>query len=308
VKLRIHEGLPPGFDDVDALLSQVGAVLVVWDAALAGTASNAASLRDYVARHLQQLRGEARRRTYRWRCRSAVCNMLVLLRSFFIRLLAYWCRGLRRDAQRRDPSLGGLRTLVLCNKTDSTPCPLPMIEGLGAGDLFLAGSAQRGTNMSALWRRVEACAAPFNAPAGAWKAPASAAAPMLATNTRVGKSLSWRDWLWGTSWTMNPDEAADGSQQSSDLRPSVLTGPLPIARARSGEIAGTSAPELPPDVNRVSKAATAVAAATAVDAAATHVSLSSDEEEWDARGAVKDIPTVATAATVVAAVGMPRRQ
>ena len=37
---------------------------------------------------------------------------------------------------------------------------MPEIAGLQKGDLFLAGSAQNGTNMSALWRRVEACAAP----------------------------------------------------------------------------------------------------------------------------------------------------
>ena len=41
-----------------------------------------------------------------------------------------------------------------------TLCPMPEIAGLQKGDLFLAGSAQNGTNMSALWRRVEACAAP----------------------------------------------------------------------------------------------------------------------------------------------------
>ena len=52
------------------------------------------------------------------------------------------------------------RTLVLCNKTDQVLCPMPEIAGLQKGDLFLAGSARSGTNMSALWRRVEACAAP----------------------------------------------------------------------------------------------------------------------------------------------------
>jgi len=71
-------------------------------------------------------------------------------------LFLHWVHELWR---RCTQETSDLRTLILCNKTDSTPCPLPQIAGLGASDLFLAGSAQRGTNMPALWRRVEACAA-----------------------------------------------------------------------------------------------------------------------------------------------------
>ena len=51
------------------------------------------------------------------------------------------------------------RKIVLCNKTDVQPCPLPDIAQLESSTIFLAGSATRGTNMRELWRRVEACAA-----------------------------------------------------------------------------------------------------------------------------------------------------
>ena len=59
------------------------------------------------------------------------------------------------------------RTIVVCNKSDVAGCPLPEMQALPSGTLFLAGSATRGTNMRELWRRVETCAAPpdcsFNA-------------------------------------------------------------------------------------------------------------------------------------------------
>ena len=51
------------------------------------------------------------------------------------------------------------RKIVLCNKTDVQPCPLPQTAALDSGTIFLAGSALRGTNMKELWRRVETCAA-----------------------------------------------------------------------------------------------------------------------------------------------------
>jgi len=54
----------------------------------------------------------------------------------------------------------GARKLVLCNKSDLQPCPLPETAALDASTIFLAGSARRGTNMRELWRLVETCAAP----------------------------------------------------------------------------------------------------------------------------------------------------
>ena len=39
------------------------------------------------------------------------------------------------------------RKIVLCNKSDVQPCPLPEIAALEPGTIFLAGSATRGTNM-----------------------------------------------------------------------------------------------------------------------------------------------------------------
>mmetsp|Transcript_2091 Transcript_2091/g.7254 ORF Transcript_2091/g.7254 Transcript_2091/m.7254 type:complete len:523 (-) Transcript_2091:139-1707(-) len=55
------------------------------------------------------------------------------------------------------------QTIVLCNRTDECPCPLPEIACLmqkRPQAIFLAGSALRGTNMAPLWRFVETCAAP----------------------------------------------------------------------------------------------------------------------------------------------------
>ena len=44
-----------------------------------------------------------------------------------------------------------LRVLVVCNKTDSMPCPMPQIRGLKAEQAFIAVSALRGTNLGHLW-------------------------------------------------------------------------------------------------------------------------------------------------------------
>ena len=65
--------------------------------------------------------------------------------------------GLGGTAREREALVS--RLLVLCNKSDVQPCPLPEIAALDAGTVFLAGSATRGTNMRELWRRVETCAA-----------------------------------------------------------------------------------------------------------------------------------------------------
>ena len=80
------------------------------------------ALKDYVARHLKQL----------------TCELTT---------------PRERDAL-------ASRLLVLCNKTDKSPCPLPEFSSLAASTRFLAGSATRGTNMRELWRLIELCAAP----------------------------------------------------------------------------------------------------------------------------------------------------
>lgn len=53
-----------------------------------------------------------------------------------------------------------VQTLILCNKTDVTPCPMPEASSLPSDVLFIAGSAKRGTNMDNLWRYVEKYAVP----------------------------------------------------------------------------------------------------------------------------------------------------
>lgn len=56
----------------------------------------------------------------------------------------------RRVDARQPP----LRVLVVCNKTDSMPCPMPQIRGLKPEQAFIAVSALRGTNLGHLWTMV----------------------------------------------------------------------------------------------------------------------------------------------------------
>ncbi len=44
-----------------------------------------------------------------------------------------------------------LRVLVLCNKTDTMPCPMPQRRGLKPEHAFIAVSALRGTNLGHMW-------------------------------------------------------------------------------------------------------------------------------------------------------------
>lgn len=46
------------------------------------------------------------------------------------------------------------RVLVVCNKCDSMPCPMPQIRGLPQAQAFIAVSAERGTNLAHLWSMV----------------------------------------------------------------------------------------------------------------------------------------------------------
>lgn len=51
-------------------------------------------------------------------------------------------------------NLSKLRVLVVCNKTDSMPCPMPQIRGLKPEQAFIAVSALRGTNLGHMWTMV----------------------------------------------------------------------------------------------------------------------------------------------------------
>jgi len=48
----------------------------------------------------------------------------------------------------------GPRVLVICNKCDVMPCPMPQIRGLPAAQAFIAVSAERGTNLAHLWSMI----------------------------------------------------------------------------------------------------------------------------------------------------------
>ena len=110
----------PGPDRSVDLASAVP--LVVWDA----VDDDRGSLKTYVARHLKLLT-------------QALSN--------------------QGGASKEREALVA-RLLVLGNKSDVQPCPLPEIDGLAPGTVFMAGSAAKGTNMLTLWRRVEVYAVP----------------------------------------------------------------------------------------------------------------------------------------------------
>ncbi|KAL1514722.1 hypothetical protein AB1Y20_003809 [Prymnesium parvum] len=51
-------------------------------------------------------------------------------------------------------SMAQRHTLVVCNKTDLLPCPIPHIKGLRSSLPFIAISASRGTNLLDLWEMI----------------------------------------------------------------------------------------------------------------------------------------------------------
>ena len=142
-ELSVSEGLPTS--DRSRLEALVSAVpLIVWDAGQ----RSACPLSEYVAQHTQQL-----------------------ARSLCAHAMATRAKGGGAGGgaggggepaaamESRVEKMLLARKIVLCNKSDVQPCPLPEIAALDPGTLFLAGSAVRGTNMRELWRRVETCAA-----------------------------------------------------------------------------------------------------------------------------------------------------
>jgi len=82
-----------------------------------------------------------------------------------------------------------LPVMVVCNKTDATPCPLPQIAALHDQWPFIAVSAERSTNVRLLWEMV--CSRLKSAPAaGCSTAPLLAARPSqpcVATPTTMPK-------------------------------------------------------------------------------------------------------------------------
>ena len=119
VDLDVTEGVPPGSREL--LTSAVP--LIIWEAGLAESGNG--TLKEYVSRHVETL----------------TCQLSLL------------------GGTHKEKEALVSRLIVLCNKSDVQPCPLPEIAALDPGTLFLAGSAVRGTNMRELWRRVETCAA-----------------------------------------------------------------------------------------------------------------------------------------------------
>ena len=169
VELNVAEGLPSDLLAVQAAMSYA-VPLVVWDADLqnvggteedenggggggsggGGAEARVESLAEYVSRHLKQLVERI----------AELCKAAHSDPGSGSDGQGSWPHPLSRD-QRASllKTLQG-RMLVLCNKTDVQPCPLPEIAALDSGTIFLAGSALRGTNMKELWRYVEMCAAP----------------------------------------------------------------------------------------------------------------------------------------------------
>ena len=131
VELNLAEGLPTELTSCQAAASYA-VPLIIWEADLGSQQDE--PLASYVARHLRLLVERLHERLSG--SSHAVADRPNLLRALQARLL------------------------VMCNKSDLQPCPLPEIAALEPGTIFLAGSATRGTNMKELWRYVEMCAAP----------------------------------------------------------------------------------------------------------------------------------------------------
>ena len=74
---------------------------------------------------------------------SVVCNLL--------QYAIQYEEHLRRVLCRRIP------IILVCNKTDSMPCPLPQITALDDAYPFIAVSSERSTNVRELWSLVEKC-------------------------------------------------------------------------------------------------------------------------------------------------------
>ena len=144
VQLRIMEGVP-----LDPLVCQAAigqaSFLVIWDA------ERPESLASYVARHVSELA-------------TALIERSAMAQPAY--QPACLVAGGAPPPMAKSPSTSTLtklihtRMLVLCNKSDVQPCPLPEIAALDTCTVFLAGSALKGTNMDPLWRFVETCAAP----------------------------------------------------------------------------------------------------------------------------------------------------
>lgn len=77
-----------------------------------------------------------------------------------------------------------LRTLVVCNKCDVMPCPMPQMQGLPADQAFIAVSAERGTNVSHLW----SMAHPVMAAASHTRRAASGLSPSLSPKSAAERS------------------------------------------------------------------------------------------------------------------------
>jgi hypothetical protein len=147
VRLNIREG-PSSAGESLAQAIQSCVPLIVWDAS---RASHLGSLVEYIAEHILQLARALVHQFY----------TLPLLTSGQTKGSP---QAVGADAtlaiESRVAKTLAARKLVVCNKSDVQPCPLPEVEALEPSTIFLAGSAMRGTNMKELWRLVETCAAP----------------------------------------------------------------------------------------------------------------------------------------------------
>jgi len=184
-ELSIAEAHGPRLPDISKLGKHLELVLIVWEA------TQDTPLPSYVARYTQQLklqmsrRGDGNGRTDKhlgvgrrlsgdatdmardW----AAHDMLEVENRKMDELdAATTCAAVVDASTSTDqcvdvplpaaaPSaLGGAssvpRVLVLCNKCDVMPCPMPQIRGLTPEQAFIAVSAERGTNVMHLWSMV----------------------------------------------------------------------------------------------------------------------------------------------------------
>ena len=124
----------------------------VWEASVKPDGTQGGSLAEYVAAYTRLLARALLCNAQRPRTAAATAGVIGGCSS----------RSRREPYARMESRVRSAleaRKIVLCNKSDLTPCPVTESAALG-GSIFLAGSAQRGTNMRELWRLVCVCAAP----------------------------------------------------------------------------------------------------------------------------------------------------
>ena len=223
-QLSIAESHGPRVPDLEALGGGLEVVLIVWEAAQ-GT-----PLPAYVAKYTSQIRGHLplrdspreQRRARRSGDGDGEEGGAGSREGDGVResagtsgAVAGEAASPRTDAARRSGSPSGAaaaatagrdgsgphgarapRVLVVCNKCDVMPCPMPQMRGLPSSQAFIALSAERGTNLAHLWGMLQPILCPDakSRPTRPARSSAANAVPADDTSSSVGTPTTKRRW------------------------------------------------------------------------------------------------------------------